>query len=103
MFRILLWAIWISSFLLPGAERWEMQYFYDKNDSTLSLIDLQFPPPARGIAIGAVLDERRRKPVAVLTADGGAHWELLPLKEFGLTLFFLNERTGWMVDQKGGL
>ena len=89
--------------LLRAAERWEMQYFYDKNDSSLSFIDLQFPSPQRGIALGFITEGRRRKPVVALTADGGRAWDLQALKEPGFSLFFLDETTGWLVGQKNRL
>src|SRR2546426_9297376 len=102
MHRILLCAC-LTCLLLAAAERWEIQYFYDKNDSAISFTDLQFTSAKNGIAIGAIEEERRRKPVTAVTSDGGIAWQLLPLKEQGLSLFFLHERAGWMVGQKRGL
>ena len=61
--------------------RWRMQYFYDQNKTELSLHDIQTPSAKRGFAIGTIQDERggSRKPVAVVTSDGGAHWVTKPL------------------------
>lgn len=89
----------------PAAERWNLQYFYDKNDSTLAFIDLQFLSAERGIALGSILEGRKSKPkpVVALTSDGGRKWELVSLKEPGTSLFFLNGTTGWMVGLKGRL
>jgi len=89
--------------LVPAAERWTVQYFYDKDNSTLSFTDLQFPSATHGVAIGGITENRRRRPVAALTTDGGRTWNLAPLKEPGLTLFLLNEKTGWMTGLKGKL
>ncbi len=86
-----------------GAERWALQYFYDKEDSSLALVDLQFPTARRGVAVGVITERRRRNPVAVLTGDGGRSWETLPLQEAAIALFFLNEQAGWMVSEKGRL
>ena len=86
-----------------AAERWEVQYFYDRYDSTLALLDLQFPSPQQGVALGVVLEGNRRRPVVVVTGDGGRKWELLPLKEPGRSLYFLNPQAGWMVGERGRL
>jgi hypothetical protein len=86
------------------AERWTMQYFYDENHSRLEFVDIAFPSPERGIAVGwieATNSERSPKPTALVTSDGGAHWTLSPLKEEPRSLFFLNESLGWMVTDKG--
>jgi hypothetical protein len=39
--------------------------------------------------------------VAVVTNDGGAHWEVEKLAEIPVSLFFLNDTLGWMVTEKG--
>ena len=95
-------AALLAAALLAG-ERWQLQYFYDKNDSTLSFQDLQFPSARRGFALGVISDNRDRKPVLAITADGGRTWDLWPLKEPGLSLYFLHEQAGWMVSLKGRL
>ena len=95
---------WIMT---PGtaaqAPRWRMQYFYDQNKTELSLHDIQTPSAKRGFAIGTIHDERggSRKPVAVVTSDGGAHWQTVKLDEPPVSLYFLSENLGWMVTTKG--
>ena len=84
-----------------AAERWRVQYFYDENKSTLTLADIKFPSARRGVAVGHLTEGNREKGVAVLTSDGGEHWQVAPLKEIPVSLFFLNENLGWMVTQKG--
>ena len=84
-----------------GAERWQMQYFYDQNKSSLAITDLSFASAARGVAVGSIHEGSRQRPVALVTSDGGAHWQLVPLKEEPVSLFFLNENFGWMVTEKG--
>jgi len=83
------------------AEKWQVQYFYDKEKSKLIINDLQFASSTRGVAVGVIVEGRKQDPVAVVTSDGGAHWEEVPLKETPVSLFFLNENLGWMVTEKG--
>ncbi|HEY1760901.1 MAG TPA: YCF48-related protein [Bryobacteraceae bacterium] len=85
-------------------ERWNIQYFYDENHSKLEIVDMAFPTAQRGIAVGWVGDttsDRKVKPTAVITNDGGAHWTLSPLKEEPRSIFFLNANSGWMVTETG--
>jgi photosystem II stability/assembly factor-like uncharacterized protein len=91
--------------LIPAAplraQRWQMQYFYDKGKSTFNITDLHFLSEKRGIAVGFISEGRRQDPTSVVTSDGGAHWQVVPLKELPISLFFLNESLGWMVTTKG--
>jgi hypothetical protein len=96
-------VVFLLTFSLAGAERWDLQYFYDKNDSALSFVDLQFPSAERGIAAGVMLEGRRVRPVAAVTSDGGRSWELLPMPQAPLSVFFLDERVGWLVSNGGRL
>jgi photosystem II stability/assembly factor-like uncharacterized protein len=84
-----------------GAERWKMQYFYDEAKSSLTINDLHFASKTRGVAVGFIGDGRKTDPTALVTSDGGQHWALVPTKEVGVSLFFLNESKGWMVTSKG--
>jgi Photosynthesis system II assembly factor YCF48/BNR/Asp-box repeat len=84
------------------AQRWQVQYFYDQDRAHLQIVDLQFPSSTRGIAVGAIVDPKHSpQPTSVLTTDGGAHWQMVPLKEQPISLFFLNENVGWLVTAKG--
>jgi photosystem II stability/assembly factor-like uncharacterized protein len=83
------------------AERWKMQYFYDEEKSKLAFADIQFPSLTRGVAVGVITEGRREKPVALVTSDGGDHWQQTPLKETPISLFFLNEGLGWLVTDGG--
>jgi len=78
-----------------------MQYLYDEETSSLALNDIKFFSARRGMAVGVLTGRKEEKPVALLTSDGGAHWSPTPLKEAGVTLFFLNDSLGWMVTAKG--
>ncbi len=104
MRHLLLWAVLAYCHPLPAAERWELQYFYDKSDSSLSFTDFQFLSATEGVAAGLILEaDRRPKPVLVLTSDSGRSWDFVPLKETAISLFFLNPRTGWMVSDNARL
>lgn len=90
--------------LLPAAhaQRWEMQYFYDEDKSTLAISDLTFPTAQRGVAVGHIEEEDgRTRGRAVVTSDGGARWSLVPLPDPGLSVFFLNDTLGWAVTTGG--
>ena len=70
------------------APKWRMQYFYDQDKSTFSIVDLQFPSARRGIAVGNIVEGSHERPTEVVTSDGGAHWEMIKLEESPLSLFF---------------
>jgi photosystem II stability/assembly factor-like uncharacterized protein len=104
MRHLLLWAVLAFCLPLPAAERWELQYFYDKTDSALTFTDFQFLSATDGFAAGVILETNRSpKPVLAVTSDGGRSWNLLPLKETAISVFFLNPRTGWMVSDRDRL
>jgi photosystem II stability/assembly factor-like uncharacterized protein len=86
---------------LLGAERWEMQYFHDENKSSLAINDLAFPSPQRGVAVGTLEEGSRTRGAAVVTSDGGAHWSLVRLDAPAISIFFLDDSTGWAVTTKG--
>jgi photosystem II stability/assembly factor-like uncharacterized protein len=83
------------------AQKWRVQYFYDQDKSVLQIMDLQFPSATRGLAVGSIVEGRSQKPVAVVTSDGGAHWQTVNLEEPPISLYFLSESLGWMVTTKG--
>lgn len=91
--------------LLPGpagaGERWRLQYCYDEDTSSLTLQDLKFPSPRRGVGVGYLTETGKIKPVVLLTRDGGEHWNLSQVPEAGHSLFFVNETLGWMVTRNG--
>ncbi len=99
------WILLAVSALSPGlgegAERWRVQYLYDEDTSSLTLLDLKFPSPQRGLAVGYLTESGRTRPVALITGDGGEHWSLEKVPEAGVSLFFLNDSLGWMVTRNG--
>jgi hypothetical protein len=97
----------LSAFLLAAAlplaagERWQVAHFYDEDRSSLTINDLQFASPRRGVAVGFLTEGERTRPMSLVTADAGKTWTPVPLREIGLSLFFLDETHGWMVTEKG--
>jgi hypothetical protein len=92
----------LSAALLPAqAQRWKIQYFYDKEKTSLTINDFAFPSAQYGIAVGYIAEGKREEGMSVITSDGGDHWQLLPLKEIPISLFFLDDSIGWMVTTKG--
>lgn len=87
--------------LCRAEETWKIQYFYDKRDSDLNLRDIRCPSSTHCVAAGVVQDDGRERGAVVLTTDGGEHWSLMNVKEHPVSLFFLDESTGWMVTDHG--
>jgi hypothetical protein len=94
-------AALVASASLNAAEKWQMQYFYDKDDSSVSFVDIQCPSARRCVAAGVQEEGKHVKGVALVTSDGGANWQIVELKEHPVSLFFLNENKGWMVTDHG--
>lgn len=88
-------------FAASAAERWEMQYFYDQDKSSMAIADLKFTSAQRGIAVGSIVNKGNVKHVALVTGDGGKQWTTVALKEAPISIFFLDESMGWMVTDRG--
>jgi hypothetical protein len=84
------------------AEKWQMQYFYDEERTSLTISDLAFPTAQRGVAVGYIGEKDRDRPrgTAVVTSDGGAHWALVPLPDPAISVYFLNDTLGWIVTTR---
>ena len=68
--------------MIHAAERWKIQFFYDKPDSVLQISDLQCPSAKHCVAAGLIVDKNgREKGTMVVTADGGPHWSLQEVGE----------------------
>jgi hypothetical protein len=81
---------------------WDIQYRYRQLDSTLTINDIVFPGEKRGIVAGFTTDRKQKDhPLVMVTSDGGANWTDFPVKETGLSLFFIDDSTGWMVTERG--
>lgn len=82
-------------------ERWRRIYFYDELESSLVINDFKFTSAHHGVAAGFLVDKKGKiKPTALTSDDGGVHWTFAPLKEVPLSLFFLDEKRGWIVADK---
>jgi hypothetical protein len=99
---VLIILVPLLSIFLEAQERWKIQFFYDKQDSSLDIQDIQCPSAERCVAAGViVLKDGRQKGAVVSTNDGGLHWTIADVKENPLSLFFLNDSLGWMVTEHG--
>lgn len=85
---------------LSAADKWNVAYFFDVDDSRLALRDIAFPTDQRGIAIGMWNDEGRPRPVALITSNGGANWEMVRLNEPPLSLACSPEAVCWYSTEK---
>jgi photosystem II stability/assembly factor-like uncharacterized protein len=94
--------ILLLSLPLSAAERWKIQFFYDKAGSTLNIQDLQCPSATRCVAVGTIEDRKGRSNGALVTTeDGGKNWGLADFAEQPVSLFFLNPSLGWMATDRG--
>lgn len=84
-----------------AADRWTVQFFHDKDRSSLTINDLQFASATRGVAVGYLVEKRSVIPTAVVTSDAGKTWSFVTTKEVGISVFFLNDQSGWMVSSGG--
>lgn len=94
-------ALWAASAAPAG--RWRLQYFYDADNSSLAIADLQFPTPQLGMAVGYLIKAGKFLPGGVVTRDGGRSWAPLALPRPGVSLFFLDQSLGWLVTDDGGI
>jgi hypothetical protein len=95
-------AVAFAAALLAAEPQWRIQFFHDEDRSRFEICDLRFVSATRGVAVGMLSKEDGdTKPMSVVTSDGGARWDYVPLKEAPVSLFFLDERAGWMVTADG--
>jgi len=91
-----------SPFHIDAAERWKMQFYYNKDQSILDFRDLQCPSVQRCIAAGVVVEKNdHEKGTVLVTSDGGKQWSFVEFKDRPLSMFFLNESTGWIAAEHG--
>jgi hypothetical protein len=92
----------VSSPTLRAAERWKIQYYYDLPGSNFDIRDMACPSVQRCVAAGVITDKNdRQRGAVVVTSDGGQHWSQYGVREQPVSLFFLDETTGWMVTDHG--
>src|SRR5580704_1977256 len=91
-----------NALVLGASPHWDIQYRYRQVDSTLSINDFLFTSETRGVLCGFTTDRHgKENPLVLVTKDGGAHWTETPVKEAGISIFFLDDSNGWMVTEKG--
>jgi hypothetical protein len=101
--------VFVALYLLTGdsptvradGPRWEVQFFHDVDNSELTINDLAFPSPERGVATGVLMEKGDPKPTLIVTSDGGKKWNFVPVQEPPVSIFFLNDSRGWMVTDRG--
>jgi len=103
-----LWKLAFPALLLfsplhiDAAERWKMQFYYNKDQSILDIRDLQCPSVQRCMAAGVVVEKNdHEKGTVLVTSDGGKQWSYVEFKDRPLSMFFLNESVGWIVAERG--
>lgn len=93
-------ALW--PVLATAGERWHLEYFFDPaDDSEFNIAALAFPSARCGIAAGQIVGRGKPKPYAVATTDGGRTWTPVAIPEIAISLFFLDEHSGWLVAPDG--
>lgn len=101
MSRRALLALCLAALAAPGAPKFELRYFYDKNDSALDILELKFVSARRAVAIGVLQDRRGVRGALLETNDGGESWKLEAFREIPRGMFFLEESVGWIVTDRG--
>jgi hypothetical protein len=102
--RRLLTLCLLAGTAVSAAPRWDSVYFYDHASEVLEFTDVAAPSAQRIVAVGSIHDtagEKRDRHVAILTNDGGGHWQQVKLDDAPVSLFFLNDSLGWMVTERG--
>lgn len=86
---------------LFAAERWQLQYFHDKDREELRLTSIAFCSAMRGVATGVLVSGNDETPSAVVTSNAGATWTVMRTQEAGYALHFVDETSGWMLSESG--
>ncbi len=87
----------------PDAPRlpiWKLDYFFDKDRSSLTVADAVFVSPSRAILAGGIDEKEKRRNVIGRSSDAGKTWTFDLIKESPVALFFINENKGWLATQK---
>ncbi len=95
----------LIGFAMPShsENRWKVQFFHDKDKSTLEIRDMQCPSANTCLAAAVLSEQGKAKPkgTLVVTSDGGEHWSYNEVKDLPYSLFFLDRSKGWMTTDKG--
>jgi hypothetical protein len=101
MIRALLAAVLFASAGLADGGRFQLRYFYDKDESALDILEIRFLSARRGVAIGALRDRDNIKGALIETNDGGETWKLQTFREIPRAMFFLQGSVGWIATDRG--
>jgi len=85
----------------PSRPGWQVQYFFDEKDSTLAFSDIAFPSAQRGLAAGVISVKNSKKPVVLVTSNGGQTWTQTPGPDVPRSLYCLDETACWLTGTKG--
>ena len=94
-------ALVAAAMAAGAAPRWDLQYFYDEDESSVALRQIHFLSAQRAIAIGVKNRDNRTEGIALLTSDGGASWTMAELPDRPVSLFCLEESSCWLVGTGG--
>ena len=84
-----------------AADKWNVAYIHDEDQSSLLLRAIEFPSDQRGIAVGILTQKGNPSPVALITADGGQSWTQIKLKEEPISLACFTDEVCWISTPKG--
>ncbi|MGA2182716.1 MAG: YCF48-related protein [Bryobacteraceae bacterium] len=80
---------------------WQRSYFFDQAQSDFNVAGFACPSRKVCIAVGMVEQNiGRPHPWSVITRDGGEHWTPAKSPAYPVSLFFLNDTTGWVVTTR---
>lgn len=80
---------------------WKVQYFYDEDDSSLTISDLEFKTKLSGVACGFISYQKRVQGVVLLTRDGGQKWQRVDVPDVPIDIHFVDESLGFLLTNKG--
>ncbi len=102
MSYLLLVFLSLLMFTASAAERWKINYYFDKPDSAFEMRGIQFPSDQRGFVFGVINSTKEReKAVMLITSNGGAKWTEIPLKENPVALSCIDDSQCWLTTEKG--
>jgi hypothetical protein len=100
--RVILGLLFAAAGLAQTGPAVSVKFFHDEDRSSLSLGEIAFSSPQRGVVLGISDSEKDgTRPIALVTSNGGANWTPVRLKKPGISLFLLDDSHYWMVATDG--
>jgi hypothetical protein len=100
--RAILGLLFAAAGLAQTGPAVSVKFFHDEDRSSLSLGEIAFSSPERGVVLGISDSEKDgTRPVALVTSNGGVNWTPVRLKKPGISLFLLDDSHYWMVATDG--